>query len=75
MYAARQILNQWTVAGGCPFHCPHAFPEPISYTMGMCPRSEDLLARAVGIAVGPFYTEEDLDDILTGVRKVAHHLL
>lgn len=75
VYAARQILNQWTIAGGCPFHCPHAFPEPITYEMGMCPRTEDLLARAVGIAVGPFYTEEDLDDIITGVRKVAHHLL
>jgi dTDP-4-amino-4,6-dideoxygalactose transaminase len=41
----------------------------------MCPRTEDLLARAVSIATGPFYTEEDLDDIITGVRKVAHHLL
>ncbi|HWQ15445.1 MAG TPA: DegT/DnrJ/EryC1/StrS family aminotransferase [Roseiflexaceae bacterium] len=75
VYAARQILNQWTIAGGCPFHCPHAFPEPISYAMGMCPRTEDLLARGVGIGVGPFYTEEDLEDIITGVRKVAYHLL
>lgn len=75
VYAARQILNQWTIAGGCPFHCPHAYPEPITYTMGMCPRTEDYLARGIGIALGPFYTEEDLDDIITGVRKVAHHLL
>jgi hypothetical protein len=43
--------------------------------MGMCPRSEDLLARAVGIGVGPFYEEEDLEDIITGVQKVARHLL
>jgi 8-amino-3,8-dideoxy-alpha-D-manno-octulosonate transaminase len=75
VYAAQQILNQWTIAGGCPFHCPHAFPEPVSYTMGMCPRTENLLSRAIGISVGPFYTEEDLDDLITGVRKVAHHLL
>lgn len=75
VYAAQQILNQWTIAGGCPFDCPHAFPEPISYRMGMCPRTEDLLARGVGIAIGPFYTEEDLDDIITGVHKVAHHML
>ncbi|MBU6335123.1 MAG: DegT/DnrJ/EryC1/StrS family aminotransferase [Chloroflexi bacterium] len=74
VYAARQILNQWTIAGGCPFHCREAFPEPVRYEMGMCPRTEDLLARAVGIGVGPFYSEEDLDDIITGVRKVAWHL-
>ncbi|MFO7166766.1 MAG: DegT/DnrJ/EryC1/StrS family aminotransferase [Chloroflexota bacterium] len=75
VYAAKQILNQWTITGGCPFDCPHAFPEPITYHMGMCPRTEDRLARAISIAVGPFYTEEDLDDIITGVRKVTRQLL
>ena len=43
--------------------------------MGMCPRSEDLLARGVSISIGPFYEEEDLDDIITAVQKVAYHLL
>jgi 8-amino-3,8-dideoxy-alpha-D-manno-octulosonate transaminase len=75
VYAAPQILNQWTITRGCPFDCPSYFPEPIRYTMGMCPRSEDLLARGVSISVGPFYEEEDLEDIITGVQKVAHHLL
>ena len=75
VYAAPQILNQWTITRGCPFDCPSYFPEPIHYHMGMCPRSEDLLARGVGISVGPFYEEEDLDDIIAGVEKVARHLL
>ena len=75
VYAARQILNQWTITDGCPFNCPSFFPEPIRYEMGMCPRSEDLLARAVGISIGPFYEEEDLADIIAAVEKVAHHLL
>jgi 8-amino-3,8-dideoxy-alpha-D-manno-octulosonate transaminase len=75
VYAAPQILNQWTVVDGCPFNCPSFFPEPITYQMGMCPRSEDLLARAVGLRVGPFYDEEDLDDIIKGINKVANHLL
>jgi 8-amino-3,8-dideoxy-alpha-D-manno-octulosonate transaminase len=74
VYAAQQILNQWTIADGCPFRCPSFFPEPITYEMGMCPRTEDLLARAVGINIGPFYTEEDLDDIITATQKVAAHL-
>lgn len=75
VYAAPQILNQWTITRGCPFDCPSYFPEPIHYEMGMCPRSEDLLARGVSISIGPFYEEEDLDDIITAVQKVAHHLL
>ena len=75
VYAAKQILNQWTITDGCPFNCPSFFPEPINYEMGMCPRTEDLLARAVGLRIGPFFTEEDLDDIIKGVQKVAHHLL
>ena len=74
VYAAAQILNQWTISEGCPFNCPSYFPEPIRYEMGMCPRSEDLLARGVSISVGPFYTEEDLDDIIIGVGKVARYV-
>ncbi|MBV7336240.1 DegT/DnrJ/EryC1/StrS family aminotransferase [Chloroflexi bacterium TSY] len=75
VYAAPQILNQWMVTAGCPFHCPSYFPEPIQYEMGMCPRSEDLLARGISISVGPMYSEEDLDDLIMGVQKVAHYLL
>jgi len=75
VYAAPQILNQWTITDGCPFNCSTYFTEPIQYSMGMCPRSEDLLSRAVSVSVGPFYEEEDLDDLITGVQKVAHHLL
>ena len=75
VYAAPQILNQWTITDGCPFNCSTYFPEPIQYSMGMCPRTEDLLNRAVNISVGPFYEEEDLDDLIVGIQKVARHLL
>ena len=36
---------------------------------------EDLLARSVSVSIGPFYEEEDLDDVMTGLQKVAHHLV
>jgi 8-amino-3,8-dideoxy-alpha-D-manno-octulosonate transaminase len=75
VYVAPQILNQWTLTRGCPFDCPSYFPEPIRYEMGLCPRSEDLLARGVSISIGPFYEEVDLDDIIVAVQKVAQHLL
>ncbi|CAN5840155.1 hypothetical protein BH10CHL1_BH10CHL1_27470 [soil metagenome] len=75
VYAAPQILNQWTLTEGGPFEVSSYFPEPIKYSMGMCPRTEDLLSRCVSVSVGPFYEEEDLDDLIVGVQKVAHHLL
>jgi dTDP-4-amino-4,6-dideoxygalactose transaminase len=75
VYAAPQILNQWTITDGCPFRCSTYFDAPIEYKMGMCPRSEDLLARSISVSIGPFYEEEDLDDVIVGLQKVAHHLL
>ncbi len=69
VYAAPQILNQWTAARGCPFDCPTYFPEPVKYHMGMCPRSEELMARSVVIESGPLLSEQDLDDLLWGMRK------
>jgi 8-amino-3,8-dideoxy-alpha-D-manno-octulosonate transaminase len=74
VYAARQILNQWTITDGCPFNCPSFFPEPVQYEMGMCPQSEAYLSQALMISTGPFYTEEDLEDIIFGVQKVASTL-
>jgi dTDP-4-amino-4,6-dideoxygalactose transaminase len=67
--------NEVIVTRRYPFDCPSYFPEPIRYRMGMCPRSKDLLARSLSTGVGPFFEEEDLDDIITGVQKVANHLL
>ncbi len=70
VYAAPQVLNQWTAARGCPFDCPTYFPEPIQYHMGMCPRSEALMERSVVIESGPLLSEEDLEDLLWGMQKV-----
>ncbi len=74
VYAAPQVLNQWTASRGCPFDCPSYFPEPIKYQMGMCPRSEDMMERSVVIESGPLLTEEDLEDLLLGLRKVYRNL-
>ncbi|MEJ7653275.1 MAG: DegT/DnrJ/EryC1/StrS family aminotransferase [Chloroflexia bacterium] len=75
VYASRQILERRTLTRGCPFSCTctdHRKPE---YWMGMCPRSEDLLARGVGIAVGPRYSDEDVADVVHGLRKVLEQLV
>src|SRR5262249_37427988 len=62
----------WSV--GCPFNCAE-HPTDRTYHLGICPRSEDLLQRSLSIPVGPHMTEEDADDAVRAVRKVAGHLI
>lgn len=75
VYANRQILEQRTFTRSCPFSCHCTDHRKVTYTMGMCPRTEDLLSRYVGIGLGPFFTDADLADIVHGIRKVRMALL
>lgn len=75
VYANPAVLARrtpWTT--GCPFTCAE-HPTDRTYHLGLCPRSEDLLARSLTIGVGPGMTEQDVDDAVRAVRKVAEHLL
>jgi 8-amino-3,8-dideoxy-alpha-D-manno-octulosonate transaminase len=75
VYANPAVLNQATAwRKGCPFNCAE-HPTDRRYFIGMCPRSEDLLARSVSIGIGPRMTAGDADDVVRAVRKVADHLL
>lgn len=62
------ILRQrtWTPAGG-PWRWAQ---RPISYDVDMCPRTLDLLSRAVHLNVNPLYTDEDIAGIVAGVNRV-----
>ena len=75
VYANRQILEQRTFTRACPFSCSCTDHRKVTYQMGMCPRTEELLARYVGIGLGPFFTDDDLHDIVHGIRKVITQLL
>jgi 8-amino-3,8-dideoxy-alpha-D-manno-octulosonate transaminase len=75
VYAARQILEQRMIARGCPFSCTCTDHRKVTYSMGMCPRSEDLLGRFVAIGLGPMFSDDDLAAVVHGVRKVAAHLM
>lgn len=75
VYANPAVLNQKTAwSHGCPFNCAE-HPTDRTYSMGLCPRSEDLLGRSLSIGVGPMMTAADADDVVSAVRKVAEHLL
>ncbi|HEV8635998.1 MAG TPA: hypothetical protein VG370_17375 [Chloroflexota bacterium] len=41
----------------------------------MCPRSEDLLARSVVVGVNGAYTDRDVDDVVSAIRKVVQALV
>jgi 8-amino-3,8-dideoxy-alpha-D-manno-octulosonate transaminase len=45
------------------------------YAPGLCPQTEAIMARAILIGIGPGYTEEDCDDVVRGLWKVATQVL
>ncbi len=62
------IMTQrtWTAAGG-PWRWAQ---REIRYTPDMCPRSLDLLGRAVHLDVSPLLTNEDVEETLEGLTSV-----
>jgi dTDP-4-amino-4,6-dideoxygalactose transaminase len=71
VYATPSILERRTASGkGGPWNCAE-HPSAIEYRMGMCPRTEDLVARSATVGIGANYSSEDCDDVARAVRKVA----
>lgn len=56
----------WTPDGG-PWRWAH---REIQYTPDVCPRSLDLLNRAVQLDVSPLLTDQDVEQTITGLRRV-----
>lgn len=75
VYATPAILERRTASGkGGPWHCGE-HPSAAEYRMGMCPRTEDLAARAFTVGIGATWEDADCDDAATAIAKVASHLL
>lgn len=66
------ILEQrtWTPDGG-PWRNAR---RPIAYSVDMCPRTLDLLGRAVHLDVSPLLTNEDVEETIEGLNRVLHVL-
>ena len=43
---------------------------PVEYDRNMCPKTLDLLKRAVHIDINPLLTDDDLQETITGINKV-----
>ena len=60
----------WTANGG-PWRDAR---RPIEYHKEMCPRSLDLLGRAVHLNISPLLTNEDVEETIEGVNRVLEAL-
>jgi perosamine synthetase len=58
---------------GHPFDGCHG-ARPVDYPRGLCPRAEAALEHIVGMTIHENFSEEDILDIATAVRKVAEGL-
>jgi len=75
VYATESILEKRTASGkGGPWNCAE-HPCAIEYRLGMCPRTEELVARSGIIVVAAGYSPEVCDGIAEAVNKVAEAVL
>ena len=71
VYLTPSIVETRTASNkGGPWHCAE-HPTSVEYGPGLCPRSEDLAARAVIVPIGAAYSDDDCDDVAAGIAKVA----
>lgn len=63
------------------FQSKRAYPESdfpfglhdITYAEGDCPHAEKILQSAIKIPISEFYSEQDVEDIIQAIRKVASY--
>lgn len=69
------ILHKQTATPvGCPFTCPY-YKGKAEYSEEMCPQTLGWLGRAVHLNINPMLSEQDAEQTLAAVRKVAAALL
>lgn len=69
VYMQPLFLNREAYTGS---HFPFDLTD-IAYGEGLCPTAEHILKYAVKVPVSEFFSEQDIDDIIAGIRKVAAH--
>jgi len=68
----KQLLKKKTIdKGGCPFTCPR-YKGKVEYYVGMCPKTDDLLARSVTINYNRLIQidNKEMDRIIQAVRVI-----
>ncbi|MGE5606438.1 MAG: DegT/DnrJ/EryC1/StrS family aminotransferase, partial [Bacteroidota bacterium] len=76
IYAYPFVLQKLTNhPSGCPFTCPLYKGPAIEYRMGMCPKAEDLISRALFVQVSPLLTDDDIDYIVSHLKQILAKLI
>jgi dTDP-4-amino-4,6-dideoxygalactose transaminase len=65
------VMNKWSSdRTGYPW-APQYYKGHVEYSPDMCPRTLDYLGRVITIGISQSWTEQDADDVVTAIRKVA----
>jgi len=76
----RHVYSNWETVlqhrvGHCPDMNPYNFPKNqglrMEYSETMCPRSLDIMARSVYIAINPDWTDSEVEERIDACRKAA----
>lgn len=71
IYEYRMFQNKSAFRGThAPWDSPY-YGGTVSYEKGLCPVAEKILETAVKFGVSEFYTDQDVDDMIAAIRKVA----
>jgi 8-amino-3,8-dideoxy-alpha-D-manno-octulosonate transaminase len=74
VYLSPSVVARRTASGkGGPWACAE-HPTERTYFEGLCPQTEALVARSIIVPVGVGYDEQDGNDIVTAIHKVAGSL-
>ena len=70
------MLKKKTITkDGCPFTCPR-YGGKVEYYEGMCPKTDDLLARSVTLNYNLLLhiDDEGIDEVARNIREVCNEL-
>lgn len=71
VYQYQMFQNKSAFRGThAPWDSPY-YGGSVSYAKGLCPVAEEILETAVKFGVSEFYTDQDVDDMIAAIRKVA----
>lgn len=75
VYLCSEVFAQRSAYGksGCPFDCSHT-SRAYEYKEGLCPNAELLTKELVIVYLNENFTDADISDVATAIRKVAEGL-
>ncbi|WP_274362342.1 DegT/DnrJ/EryC1/StrS family aminotransferase [Paenibacillus thermotolerans] len=56
-----------------PWNC-QSYKGNVQYSKNMCPNTLELLSRALAVSLHQNMTDEDCDDVINAIKKVASHM-